>query len=73
MQFTREELQDIRDRAEQQVDVPGLSRQDQIAYLELASAADRVDATLARTQFDLARVKTSGDWPSGPVQVSSEE
>ncbi len=69
--FSREDLQDIRATAEALVGNRYVNAQERIAYLDLASAADRVDAMLARTTLD-AQAPSSGAWPTGSVPVVEE-
>jgi hypothetical protein len=49
--FTREELQDLRSRAEFASTDATANIFTKIAYLELAAAADRLDAMLARNEL----------------------
>lgn len=63
--FTREELQDLRQRAA--FEATNNSHGDsfmyrKIAYLELAAAADRLDAMLARDELANQNPQV---WPSG--------
>lgn len=69
--FSREDLQDIRATAETLGENPHANLQERIAYLDLASAADRVDAMLARTTLD-AQAPSNPDWPTGAVPVAQE-
>ena len=49
MSFEREELQEIRRRAEESADIEGLNPRWRRAYLQLSDAANLVDAIMART------------------------
>jgi hypothetical protein len=53
--LTREELQDIRARAEIQAGCPGLSKCAQAALYQLMVAADTVDAQMAREELNNTR------------------
>lgn len=63
--LSREELQDLRSRAEFAATNGGLNKYWQIAYLELAAAADRLDAMMARDELANAALAARGPvWPS---------
>lgn len=48
--FSRDELIELRKRAEDMAQIEGLNPHWMRAYLQLADAADRLDAMIARTQ-----------------------
>lgn len=65
--FTREELQELRSRADCLAANSSLGTYWRIAYLELAAAADRLDAMMARDDQtrDMLAVRRPV-WPSPP-------
>ena len=48
--MNREELQSLRDNAENEATIDGLNQTCARAYLNLADAADHLDAMIARTE-----------------------
>ena len=53
MEFTRDELQNIRDRAEKQASHPHLNEGWVRAFLRLADSANTLDAFMARTEVKI--------------------
>jgi len=66
--FTREELQDLRHRAEFEAANDLSNKFRQIAYLEFAAAADKLDSLLARDMLDNASLAARSLGCPPPVQ-----
>lgn len=62
--FDRQELQQLRERAEQMAGVKGTSSSWVRAYLAIADAVDALDAMIARTEVHGMPVGLDGTYPA---------